>query len=89
MNNSSSSSVHVGTIKSQGDEAKSRPSHPVVCGGDHQSVWYQDGSFGLLDVSDGHHWDGDLGRRNSRMNSSTLQGLVYSLLVQYHSSCGE
>lgn len=30
---------------------KQSPSHPVVCGGNHQSVWHQDGSFGLLDVS--------------------------------------
>lgn len=66
----------------------SRLSHPVVSGGDHQSVWHQDGSFGLLDVSDGHHWNGDLGRTNTRMNSCALQGLVYSLLVQYHSACG-
>lgn len=41
-------------------------SHPVICGGDHQSVWQQDGSFGLLDVFDGHHWDGDLGHRTVR-----------------------
>lgn len=65
-------------------------SHPVICGGDHQSVWHQDGSFGLLDVGDGHHWNGDLRRTNTRIiNSSALQELVYSLLVQYHSSCGK
>lgn len=61
--------IHVWAIKWCWGETKSLPSHPVISGGDHQSVWQQDGSFGFLDVRDGHHWDGNLGRTNSRMNS--------------------
>lgn len=38
--------------------------HPVICCGDHQRVWHQDGGFGLLDVCDRHHWDGDLSHEN-------------------------
>lgn len=45
-----------------------RPSHPVVGCGNHQSVWHQDGRFGLLDVSDGHHRDGNLGRARDGKN---------------------
>lgn len=60
-------------------DEKSHHSHPVICGGNHQRVWHQDGSFGLLDVSDGYYWYGDLGHTNTRMNRSALQGLVYSL----------
>lgn len=45
---------------------KQSPSHPVVCGGNHQSVWHQDGSFGLLDVSDGYHRDSNLGWTNHK-----------------------
>lgn len=58
-------------------KVKSLP-HPVVCSGNHQSVWHQDGCFGLLDVSDWHHWDGDLWhtQTHARMNSSALQRLV-------------
>lgn len=55
---------------------KKSASHPVVCSGDHQRVWQQDGSFGLLDVSDRHHWDGDLGWTNTRMNISALRERV-------------
>lgn len=44
-------------------------SHPVIGCGDHQSVWHQDGRFGLLDVSDGHDWDGNLGWAGIRRNN--------------------
>lgn len=44
------------------------PPHPVVGCGNHQSVWHQDGRFGLLDVSDGHHRDGNLGRARDGKN---------------------
>lgn len=36
--------------------------HPdlIVGGCDHQSVWHQNGGFGLLDVNDRHDGNGDL-----------------------------
>lgn len=53
-------------------------SYPVIGCGDHQSVWHQEGRFGLLDVSDGHDWDGNLGPAGIRRNYiRTLNVLVY------------
>lgn len=36
----------------------------ITCGCDHQSIWHQNGGFGLLDLSDRHHGNGDLARNN-------------------------
>lgn len=35
--------------------------YPIICCGDHQCIWQQDGCFGLLDVCDRYHWNGYLG----------------------------
>lgn len=58
--------------------------HPVVCSSDHQSVWHQDGGFGLLDVRDGHHWDGDLGWTNTGMNTGALHVAQVSCGTRHH-----